>query len=62
MALTLEDIEILTGDVMSPKLHYLLAEAAYSQCCAAGNYNETKFNEELLKIIMANRMDITKCR
>lgn len=58
MALTLEDIEILTGDVMSPKLHYLLAETAYYNC--GGDYTETKFNEELLKIIMANRIDITK--
>ena len=56
MALTFEDIEILAGEVMSPKCHYLLAEAAYYNC--GGDF--TKFDEESLKIIMADRMDITK--
>ena len=45
--LTIEDIEILTGDVMSLELYRALCEVAYCCCCG----DETKFDEELIRII-----------
>lgn len=50
-SLTIEDIEILTGDVMSAELHSLLCDSAYYHCGG----DETKFDEKLIEIIMANR-------
>jgi hypothetical protein len=49
--LTLEDIEIITGDIMSLELQRALCEVAYCRCGG----DETRFDEELINLILEDR-------